>query len=365
MGKSIEGEKERRGEGVNTNFFLSLISLLVLFSVLTPSSYAHNIQPAYLELVEGEKNRFEVTWKLPKYQGKPLDISPSLPSELEQVSPRNVMDTSLALVERWAVRSPEGGLGGLSLGIEGLETTMTDALLRVRFADGQTHRVVLRPNSPSTVMPSGQGSENSDGILLQFLQTVDSFRIFLLLAAAAGLWAIPASRRRGLVKCAAVLAMGAVIGFTLPRIPVADAFGTKTFLSEKQASRVLHGLLLNTYRSFSYENEELAYDQLAKSVDGDLLSDVYLQNRSSMTIDEAEGAATVIDRLDIRSIESLKRSEGKGFDVVANWDVYGSVRHWGHVHYRANTYRARLSIVPTDDFWKLTHVEILDEERVI
>lgn len=346
-------------------FFLGGVALIVFFTLNLSVSYAHNVQPAYLELVETDSGRFNVTWKLPKYQGKPLDISPSLPSELEQISPRTVMDTNLALVEKWTVRSPEGGLGGLTLGIDGLEATMTDSLVRVRFADGQTFREVLRPNSPSTVVPSGPETGSSTGIMLKLLQTMDKYRLFLILAVAAGLWAIPASRRRGVAKCMAAITLGAVIGFTLPKVPIADALGTRTFLSEEDASRVLHGLLLNTYRSFSYENEELAYDQLAKSVVGDLLAEVYLQNRNSMTIDEAEGAATVIDRLDVRSIESLERAEGKGFDVVANWDVYGSVRHWGHVHYRANTYRARLSLVPTDDYWKLTHVEILDEERVI
>ncbi len=345
--------------------FILRVVLVVLFSFIVSAALAHNVQPAYLELVENDNGRFDVTWKLPKYQGKPLNISPSLPTELNQVSPRNVMDTNMALVERWTVQSPEGGLGGLTFGIKGLETTMTDALLRLRFVDGRIHRVVLRPNSPSAVIPSDSRKVNPKDTALKLLWTIDANRLFLLLAVAAGLWTIPASRRRGLVRCAAAITLGAVIGFTLPRVPIADTFRSNTHLSEERAARVLHGLLLNTYRSFSYESEEMAYDQLARTVDGDLLSEIYLQNRNSMTIDEAEGAATVIDRLDMRNIESFEKAQGEGFDIIATWDVYGSVRHWGHVHYRANAYRAKLTIVPTDQYWKLTHVEILEEERVI
>jgi hypothetical protein len=49
----------------------------------------------------------------------------------------------------------------------------------------------------------------------------------------------------------------------------------------------------------------------------------------------------------------------------ATWDVYGSVRHLNHLHFRCNTYKAELTIVPRDNYWKLTSLQLLDEERVI
>lgn len=74
---------------------------------------------------------------------------------------------------------------------------------------------------------------------------------------------------------------------------------------------------------------------------------------------------SIIDRLDVKSIESMRRLKGGSTAIVTNWDVYGSVRHSGHIHFRCNTYRAELTIVPTDNYWKLTRVQLLDEERVI
>jgi hypothetical protein len=72
-----------------------------------------------------------------------------------------------------------------------------------------------------------------------------------------------------------------------------------------------------------------------------------------------------VDRLDIKSVDAMKRLGDDGIAVVASWDVYGSVSHLGHVHYRCNTYRAELTMVPTEVYWKLTSFQLLDEERVI
>jgi len=104
---------------------------------------------------------------------------------------------------------------------------------------------------------------------------------------------------------------------------------------------------------------------LARSVDGEFLSEVYLQNKEAMQITATDGAVSIVDRLDVKSIESMKRLKNGAIAIVANWDVYGSVRHRKHIHFRCNTYKAELTIVPTDNYWKLTSVQLLEEERVI
>ena len=123
--------------------------------------------------------------------------------------------------------------------------------------------------------------------------------------------------------------------------------------------------MLNTYRAFILDKDEEIYDVLARSVAGDFLGEVYLQNKEAMRIDATEGAFSVVDRLDVKSIESKRRLKNGAIAIIANWDVYGSVRHRNHVHFRCNTYKADLIIVPKDNYWKLTSVQLLDEERVI
>ena len=52
------------------------------------------------------------------------------------------------------------------------------------------------------------------------------------------------------------------------------------------------------------------------------------------------------------------------FDVVARWEVIGTVHHWGHGHWRTNRYHARYRVrwAPKDG-WRIGAVEILGQER--
>ena len=47
------------------------------------------------------------------------------------------------------------------------------------------------------------------------------------------------------------------------------------------------------------------------------------------------------------------------------WNVAGSVGHWGHVHQRQqNQYQARFVVNAVDGLWKITDLELLQEERL-
>jgi hypothetical protein len=50
-------------------------------------------------------------------------------------------------------------------------------------------------------------------------------------------------------------------------------------LNDERATALLEGLLKNVYRAFDFREEENVYDKLALTVGGDLLTDIYLQNR--------------------------------------------------------------------------------------
>lgn len=343
---------------------LGTMVCLALALSLVGTVGAHNVHPGFLEVIELEGGQLDVTWKVPLYNGSRLDIDPVFPVGFRVLSKPTVTPAAASLVERWKMVSDGVGLPGGEIRIEGLEATMTDVLVRISLSDGRVHRVVLRPAEPSTLIP-GKGEDSSGRPLQSLLAAVDRLRLPLLLIVAFAMALLPASRRRGIVLCTAALLTGALAGYAIPKVPVPEVLASQGTLSEEEGSRVLHGLLLNTYRAFSQEEEEAAYDQLARSVVGDLLAEVYLQNRDSMTMEEAEGARTVIDRLDVKDIQSMRRMDGGRIAVVATWDVFGSVRHWGHEHYRCNTYRAQLTLVPDGDYWKLAEVQILDEERVI
>ena len=53
-----------------------------------------------------------------------------------------------------------------------------------------------------------------------------------------------------------------------------------------------------------------------------------------------------------------------GFIAACSWDVKGSVGHWGHIHQRVNRYKAEVDVELIDGIWKITALNILEEQRV-
>ena len=330
------------------------------------NALADNIRPAYLDIEEFESGAIRVVWKVPLKQNVPARFRPSFPESFKLSSPKKRMTMPNAVIQKWTMVTSEGKLAGATIGIEGLEETTTDALVRIQLADGSLHRAVLRPTDRRITVPaSGPTGSRPEGSAQSLLRLANRWRYVLLFLAAWLLSLTPAARRRGIMLCSVALVTGSLCGHLLGWFPLYDKVFARKVPSDMEAKRILQGLMLNTYRAFVLDKDEEIYDVLARSVAGDFLSEVYLQNKEAMRIDATEGAFSVVDRLDVKSIESKRRLKNGAIAIIANWDVYGSVRHRNHVHYRCNTYKAELIIVPKDNYWKLTSVQLLDEKRVI
>jgi len=124
-----------------------LAVLMVLSGILfTGTGYAHESRPAYLELKETSAAVFDVLWRRPARGDMVLSLQPAFPGSCQQIGPRAQYPQPDAMVERWTIDCGSPGLVGHEIRIEGLQTTLTDVLVRVGFADGVTHTQVLRPN---------------------------------------------------------------------------------------------------------------------------------------------------------------------------------------------------------------------------
>ena len=64
------------------------------------------------------------------------------------------------------------------------------------------------------------------------------------------------------------------------------------------------------------------------------------------------------------SSESEPLDGATGFAALGTWNVAGSVGHWGHIHQRRNQYEARFTVEAIDGVWKITGLELLQEERL-
>lgn len=125
-------------------------------------------------------------------------------------------------------------------------------------------------------------------------------------------------------------------------------------------------LLHNAYRAFALRSEEAAYDRLAKSLDGDLLEDIYLQQRQAL-LRQAEGLGGEgrVDRIEILDSTPVQGSQSaEGYAVDARWIAHGSVSHWGHAHPRHNLYAARLVLRRGEAGWKITAMDFQGGQRL-
>jgi len=356
----------RAGLHIHKHLVAGVVTTVGLCYAVCDTARADDVRPAYLDLEEFEPGAIRVLWKVPLNQDVPARFGPSFPEAFTAAGPRQRVETPTARIEKWTVVCGTETLAGATIGIEGLDQTTMDALVRVQLADGTSHRAVLRPTETSTTVPAtgATGSERA-GDVLSLLRPASRWLYPLLLAAAWLLSLNPRAMRRGILLCAVALVAGSVCGHAVGGLPVREKLLGPGLPSDLEARRVLRGLMLNTYRAFMLDDEEAVYDVLARSVAGEYLSEVYLESREALRIDAGDAAVSIIDRLEVTSIESMRRSKDGAVTIVANWEVYGSVFHWEHVHFRCNACRAQVTIVPTDGYWKLTRLQVLDQERVI
>ena len=139
--------------------------------------------------------------------------------------------------------------------------------------------------------------------------------------------------------------------------------GGAVALSDELAGEVVEGVLHNIYRAFDYRQEEKVYDVLGRSVDGDLLEEIYLETRRGLELTNQGGTRARVKEIELTAISASAGQDG-AFVARASWNVFGSVGHWGHIHSRSNRYEAELEIAPSEGVWKLSSLEILEEERL-
>ena len=121
----------------------------------------------------------------------------------------------------------------------------------------------------------------------------------------------------------------------------------------------------NIYRSFDFREEEDVYDRLVTSVSGNLLSDIYLQNRKSLVVTQAGGARARVKEIEILDVK-VNHLDGRPLGLLfkAQWTATGTVGHWGHIHIRKNQYEADITVEPVEAAWKITDLDLLEEKRI-
>ncbi len=143
-----------------------LLLACLLVATFAAAAPAHEVRPAYLELHETATGELDVLWKTPMVGDMRLSLAPVLSGKSEELVPLTTRRTGSAAVQTWRLRLLEP-LRGRSLAISGLDATMTDALVRIQFADGTTWVERLTPKSPATTIPVRPGGWSVSGTYLK------------------------------------------------------------------------------------------------------------------------------------------------------------------------------------------------------
>lgn len=177
--------------------------------------------------------------------------------------------------------------------------------------------------------------------------------------------------RRGLGGAVALVVAGLLLAgsFTLRHVAVWEIGAGRTVevtLPAEATDAIFHKLHANIFRAFDYYRESDIYDALAKSVHGPLLRELYLQLRRSLEVKEQGGAIARIQRVEFLSGNpAALAAEAKtpAFGYRCQWNLVGTVEHWGHIHQRTNQYDGAFQVELVDGSWKITKMQTLDEEQ--
>lgn len=158
--------------------------------------------------------------------------------------------------------------------------------------------------------------------------------------------------------------LGAVLMYPLLVVTIPRGGAVPKIATPTEAEAVITPLLRNVYRAFDHRSESEIYDVLARSVDGPLLRQLYLETIQALTLEGREGTRVTISEFDatVNQVEPVERKSG--FVTSCQWTALGSVGHWGHTHQRVNRYNARLTVDAVKSEWKITALEVTEARRL-
>jgi hydrogenase/urease accessory protein HupE len=201
------------------------VLLLALLWLVAAPALAHEVRPAYLELHEDKAGEFRVLWKTPMRGELRLALSPVFSGKTQALTPVTARQVGGAAVQTWRIRATEP-LRGQTLRIDGLEATMTDALVRAEFADGTNWTKRFTPQEPAVTIPPRQSGWSVAGEYTQLgvehiLLGIDHLLFVLaLLLITHGGWKLVKTVTAFTVAHSITLALAALGFVHVPQAPV-------------------------------------------------------------------------------------------------------------------------------------------------
>lgn len=129
--------------------------VLGLLLVSCTNTLAHEVRPAYLRIQQTATESFDLLWRVPARGRMKLGLDVILPAHCEDRDGIRTWQQAGVFVKRWSIICP-GGLTDKTISIDGLSSTLTDALARFERHDGTTQVARLTPASTSFVITDAE-----------------------------------------------------------------------------------------------------------------------------------------------------------------------------------------------------------------
>jgi hydrogenase/urease accessory protein HupE len=136
--------------------FRLVIGLVLAALVHVSEARSHESRPAYLEINQVSRDRYEVLWHTPLLAGMRLPVVLRFPDTVHNVTEPVQRELPGSLLERRLVEAISG-LEGKSIEFVGLQATITDVLVRVQMSDGTRSTTLIHPSRPWIDIAAQQG----------------------------------------------------------------------------------------------------------------------------------------------------------------------------------------------------------------
>ncbi len=231
-----------------------LVLVILVFRAALGASSAHEVRPAYLELRQIGAETFRVLWKVPGVGDElRLALFVNLPSDTTTVASERSTFINNAFIERWTIER-KNGLAGASIGVSGLDATMTDALVRVQRLDGTVQVTRLTPATPSFVVEASPTSMEIGATYLKLgvehiLTGYDHLLFLLALIIVVGTVRQAVATVTAFTVAHSITLAGASLGaLHLPQPPVEAAIALSIVFVAAEAVRMQGGQVSSTAR---------------------------------------------------------------------------------------------------------------------
>ena len=126
--------------------------LIFLFCFTSIQSNAHEIRPAYLQIIQITEQSYDVYWKVPSMGDAVPRIQPVFPKGFTVEVTKQPNQIPGSVIYYFQITS-EGSLQGKEIFIQGLNKTLIDVLVTVSYLNGEKATLLLQPDMDSSIIP--------------------------------------------------------------------------------------------------------------------------------------------------------------------------------------------------------------------